>query len=411
MPTACPGLLQVSEMDNIGGSNILAVDDDPVLSDLMRRKMTIEGFEVQIRNSGKAALELLAQTQGEGDGSIRPVELVLLDVEMPDFSGFETLKAIREKHTAIELPVIMVTGRDDSGYMVDALEGGANDYVLKPVDFGVLRARMDAHLALRGMHLALRDSHRSLVHMAKMESVVHLAGGFAKEIRRPMAQIRAGLTDLKTGGADEVKLEGIVENMENAFRDADGIVSQLIASSSSSRLKLGPADLREIAEETVSLVRDGVSMAGLTVEVKPEGKCPPALVAREELKQVLLSIVLNAMQAVQEGGKLVIRIGARKVASDNSIEDSRIGARLHEGEVAACIELEDNGPGMNEEELQRAFDPFYKGRHTGAGSGLGLTVAKKLVELHGGIMLLENRTFGSGLKVSLLLRPKPGARL
>ena len=53
-------------------------------------------------------------------------------------------------------------------------------------------------------------------------------------------------------------------------------------------------------------------MAGLTVEVKPEGKCPPALVAREELKQVLLSIVLNAMQAVQEGGKLVIRIGARE---------------------------------------------------------------------------------------------------
>ena len=58
-----PGPLQGSEMDNIGGSNILAVDDDPVLSDLMRRKMTIEGFEVQIRNSGKAALELLAQTQ------------------------------------------------------------------------------------------------------------------------------------------------------------------------------------------------------------------------------------------------------------------------------------------------------------------------------------------------------------
>lgn len=398
-------------MDDISGCNILAVDDDPVVSDLMRRKLTIDGFKVQSANSGQAAIETIESSRNSEQEDVSPIDLVLLDAEMPGLSGKDTLEAIRGKYTAIELPVIMVTGRDESGFMVESLEAGANDYVLKPVDFGVLKARIKTHLSLRGMHLALRESHRSLVHMAKMESVVHLAGGFAKEIRRPMAQIRAGLTDLKSSGGEGEQFGGVIENMENAFRDADGIVSQLIASSSSSRLQLAPADLREIVEETISLVRDGISLAGLTVEVKPEEKCPPALVSREELKQVLLSIILNSLQAVQSGGKLIVRIGARKVGADCSLEESRIGARLHEGETGACIELEDNGPGMTEEELQRAFDPFYKGRHTGSGSGLGLTVAKKLIELHGGILQVENRTFGSGLKVSLLLRPKPGLRL
>jgi len=398
-------------MDDISGCNILAVDDDPVVSDLMRRKLTIEGFKVQSANSGQAAIELIDASHQPAEEDFSPIEMVLLDAEMPGLSGKDTLQAIRNKFSAIELPVIMVTGRDDSGFMVESLEAGANDYVLKPVDFGVLKARMKTHMSLRGMHVALRESHRSLVHMAKMESVVHLAGGFAKEIRRPMAQIRAGLTDLKSSGEENDVFDGIIENMENAFRDADGIVSQLIAISGSSRLQLAPSDLREIVEETLALIREGISMAGLSVEVKPEEKCPPALVAREELKQVLLSIILNSLQAVQDGGKLIVRVGARKVGVDSSLEESRIGARLHEGETAACIELEDNGPGMTEEELQRAFDPFYKGKHSGKGSGLGLTVGKKLMELHGGFMQVENRTFGSGLKVSLLLRPKPGVRL
>ena len=138
MPTSCPGLLQVSEMDNIGGSNILAVDDDPVLSDLMRRKMMIEGFEVQIRNSGKAALELLAQTQGEGDGSIRPVEMVLLDVEMPVKDGIQTLKELRKSPRYSDIPVIMVTSRTGAKHRKMAAEAGCNGYMGKPFNFPLL---------------------------------------------------------------------------------------------------------------------------------------------------------------------------------------------------------------------------------------------------------------------------------
>jgi signal transduction histidine kinase len=66
---------------------------------------------------------------------------------------------------------------------------------------------------------------------------------------------------------------------------------------------------------------------------------------------------------------------------------------------------------LTEEELQRVYDPFFKGRCAGPGAGLGLTLARHLMELHGGLFTLENRSFGNGAKASLYLRPKPEVRV
>ena len=76
-------------------------------------------------------------------------DLVLLDVEMPEMNGLEVLKRIRQRYSASELPVVMVTGKSRSEEIVDALELGANDYVTKPLDFPVVLARIRTQLALR----------------------------------------------------------------------------------------------------------------------------------------------------------------------------------------------------------------------------------------------------------------------
>ncbi|HYU43938.1 MAG TPA: response regulator [Vicinamibacteria bacterium] len=119
---------------------ILVVDDHSDNRELLTRRLEREGFRVLAAESGHQALTHLK------DGK---VSLILLDVMMPEMSGIEVLQAVREAHSASELPVIMVTAKAQSDDMVEALGQGANDYVTKPIDFPVALARIQAQLRIR----------------------------------------------------------------------------------------------------------------------------------------------------------------------------------------------------------------------------------------------------------------------
>jgi serine/threonine protein kinase/CheY-like chemotaxis protein len=116
---------------------ILVVDDNEMNTDLLRRRLEKRGFWVVTAPSGKEALCLLEQQH---------VDLVLLDVMMPEMNGVEVLEAIRAKQSPTALPVIMATAKSDAVDIVQALDKGANDYVTKPIDIDVLLARIRVHL-------------------------------------------------------------------------------------------------------------------------------------------------------------------------------------------------------------------------------------------------------------------------
>jgi signal transduction histidine kinase len=395
-------------MDSNSQQCVLVVDDDPIITDLMVRKLTVDGFLA----AGACKADDARRCLNEGvpiseDGQFRPVDVILLDIEMPDVSGLDLLKEFRMHKSAIELPIIMVTGRDSTDDVVTALDLAANDYVTKPVDFPVLMARIRTHMALQGLHQQVRNSHRSLIQAAKMESVVHLAGGFAHEIRRPLAKVSMGVANLRQSVADEVDPEDVFESVETALKDADEIVSQLISSSAENRLKLSRVDLGGFVDDMCAMLAEATGIAGISMEVKRENTQPIALMAVDEMRQVFVNIALNAIQSSPEGGKIVIRVGERKVGNSAvDLKSSRIGAKLHPGDMAAAFEIEDAGPGLTPVELQKVFDPFFKGTVSGPGAGLGLTVARQMVELHGGVIEVGNRAFGSGAKVTVLLRQK-----
>jgi diguanylate cyclase (GGDEF)-like protein/PAS domain S-box-containing protein len=129
--------------------SLLIVDDDTLNRDLMHRRLTKRGYNVSLVGDGQGALVWI--------GSHR-VDLVLLDVEMPDMNGLDVLKVLREKYTPAQLPVIMVTGKISSDDMVSALAAGANDYVTKPIDFPVVLARIQTQLSRKHAEEALRES-------------------------------------------------------------------------------------------------------------------------------------------------------------------------------------------------------------------------------------------------------------
>ena len=129
--------------------SILVVDDDAVNRHVFTRWLTRRGHAVQTASSGKEALDLL-QTEA--------IDVVLLDVQMPEMSGLEVLQAIRALEHTRRLPVLMVTANDQSEDMVTALELGADDYITKPVDFTVALARVHTQLLRKRAEDRVRES-------------------------------------------------------------------------------------------------------------------------------------------------------------------------------------------------------------------------------------------------------------
>lgn len=145
------------------GVTVLVVDDMAANRSVLCRQLELHKYGVISVDSGEAALELLTRT--------RP-DIVLLDYMMPNMNGIEVLRHLRANPATVDLPVIMVTARAENQATVDALEAGADDYVTKPIDFSVLRARIDSHLQKQGNASALRRSNAALDEKVTMRSLI-----------------------------------------------------------------------------------------------------------------------------------------------------------------------------------------------------------------------------------------------
>jgi diguanylate cyclase (GGDEF)-like protein len=121
-------------------ATLLLVDDDAMNRDALARRLARSGYKVLTADSGVAALRMVREDR---------IDAVLLDVMMPGMSGLETLRHLRQLRSVADLPVIMVTAKDGSDDVVEALDLGANDYVTKPIDFAVALARIRAQVTTR----------------------------------------------------------------------------------------------------------------------------------------------------------------------------------------------------------------------------------------------------------------------
>ena len=133
---------------------ILIVDDLEANRVLLERSLASAGYRTISAQCGAGALGLLGT---------EPVDLVLLDWMMPGLSGLDTLRAIRESHSQDSLPVIMCTAVGEDENIVEAIESGANDYVVKPISLPVLRARMATHLSRSATIAALEHERDASV--------------------------------------------------------------------------------------------------------------------------------------------------------------------------------------------------------------------------------------------------------
>jgi signal transduction histidine kinase len=207
---------------------------------------------------------------------------------------------------------------------------------------------------------------------------------------------------------DDPNVATILQQMRDAVERADRIVRGLVDFSSQRSLSREPTQLSRVVEEVLLLVKHELTRSNTKVSVRMEKDLPHVFLDMSKFEQVLINLIINAVHAMDGGGAKQIKIRAWSESLEEVVKNQ--GARKREvfrsGDRVVILEISDNGHGIPPADSNRLFDPFFTTKATGVGTGLGLSVARRIVELHGGELTLENRTKEPGAVARLILPTK-----
>jgi signal transduction histidine kinase len=225
-----------------------------------------------------------------------------------------------------------------------------------------------------------KERFRRMLRADRLATIGELAAGAAHEIRNPLTSIRSSLQYLESRcrEANETKLLGVALSETDRI---DEILSALLSFSRPSEIRKEPTDLVALLEESEALVAIQARAKG--IEVRTSFPPEPVVVDADasQLKQVFLNVYLNALQAMEKGGRLTVE-----------------AVPLEKGR--SLVRIVDTGPGISEEALEKVFDPFFTTKK--GGTGLGLSICYTIVKAHGGEIEVRSR-LGAGTTVLVSL--------
>ena len=259
--------------------------------------------------------------------------------------------------------------------------------------------------ALRKSHADLKSAQLQLIQAEKMESIGTLAAGVAHEVKNPLAILQMGVNYLSKKlppGNENITM--VIQEMKDAITRADSITRGLLDFSASKQLVMKPEDFNQLINDTLRLVRHEFSKKRIELAKDFAETVPKVAVERTQIQQVFVNIFVNAVHAMPEGGSLKVRTYVKQMTETTHNEGSRSSAHFWVGDTAVVAEVEDSGSGIPQELLSKIFDPFFTTKPTGVGTGLGLSVSRKIIELHGGTIDIKNKPDGGGVRVTVQLR-------
>jgi signal transduction histidine kinase len=152
--------------------------------------------------------------------------------------------------------------------------------------------------------------------------------------------------------------------------------------------------MNDVVKEALSLATFQLTEGGVEVEEDFAEDLPTVVLDATKVEQVLLNLFINAMHAMRKGGTITVRTRSGIIKGIERNEGVRTGVQMSNGQQFVAVDVEDSGDGLDEKNMANIFDPFYTTKPTGVGTGLGLSVARKIVELHQGMLEIANRKEG-----------------
>lgn len=237
----------------------------------------------------------------------------------------------------------------------------------------------------------MREMEERLSHAERLASIGRFTAGIAHEMNNPIANI-IGLLKITRR---EITDESIREDLDIAIKEAmrcGAIVRDLLLYSRQSPPHKEPLHINSLVEEVVKTIEQSQDLTGIEIIFSPGNDLPAIYADPVQIEQVMRNLILNAIQAIEDKGRI-------------TIETSKEGMNL-------LIKVTDTGKGMDAEEVEKIFYPFYTTKGTGEGTGLGLTVSYGIVQAHGGeIKVKSKKGEGSCFTVKIPISPDLEGRL
>ena len=364
---------------------ILIVEDDVASAELLKLIFSDTGYEVAVVGDGLSAMSDLKE-RGAPD-------VLLLDWMLPEVSGLEVCRWVRERWDELTLPVLMVTARTDSESISAAYKVGASDYITKPFLAAELKRRIAAHLRIKRLIEERERMDEHLREREKLSSLGLLVSGVAHELNNPLSGI-SGYTQLLLLGEEDVqKMEDLRQILSEVER-CKTLIADLLSFARSHPAEHTEVDVAAVLRSTFELRSRDLRGSGIQANLYTDPDLPPVLASAHQLQQVFLHILLNAEQALRSGAGGNLRLSARRAHAAEVTSET-------EAAKWVAVDFYNNGPPIPPDALPHIFDPFYTTKPTEEGTGLGLTVCRRIVQEYGGEVHVESGEAGTTFRVLL----------
>ncbi len=372
-------------------NHILIVDDNEMNRELLSRRLKRNDYSISTATNGRETLELV-ETQN--------FDLILLDIMMPEINGMEVLRIIRQSHSMTELPIIMVTAKGLSDDVVKAFEFGANDYLMKPIDFPVMLARIQTQMRLKQLEEMLKKARDEAINASYAKS--EFLASMSHEIRTPMNSI-IGMADVLIDSDLSNEQKNHVALIQKAGDTLLTLINDILDVSKieAGHLKLENIefDLVKVVEETIAMMKIRTDVKSLDLSTNVSSEVTNVYYGDScRLKQILINLIGNSVKFTAFG-EIVVNI--------------KLNNECH-GKTEILFSVSDTGIGIPFEKKTHIFEKFSQADSSTTrkygGTGLGLAISKKLVEMMGGQIWVESEinigtTFYFTIKVEKLRIP------
>jgi signal transduction histidine kinase len=375
--------------------HILVIDDEPDILDVMVLILSDQGYRVTTASDGLSGLEQCRQT---------PPHILIADIRMPGMTGIEVLEAVKEFDPEIE--IIVCTAFAEMDLAIQALQLDASDFITKPISDHTLNLALSRAKERYTSRKKLQDYARFLerqaanqaqiLHQDKMMSLGRLAASVVHEINNPLSGIlnysRLMTRILKKGALEADQLEKFKRYLNLVETETDRcsqIVSSLLAFSRKSPPAMGPVRVQELLEKCTALSHHKLELHNIILTATVPSNLPVIQADANQLQQCVINLIFNAIDAMPDGGKLIIN--CRFLADTSELS----------------IAVSDTGVGILEDELPHIYEPFFTTKQEGHGVGLGLSTAYGIIERHQGRITVSSRP-GHGTTFTIKLPVKAG---
>jgi len=360
---------------------VLIVDDNPKALAIAKARLKKEMLEILCVENGEHCVEVARKEKPD---------LILLDVDMPDISGFKVCQILKDDAVLCTIPVIFLTASDDNKDRVKGLDLGAVDYVTKPFDVFELRARVRAALRTKQLQDQLATLNHELEERVEqrtseikqlLEQKDAFVNQLSHDLKTPLTPLVALLPMLadRTEDSESKNMLKLVMNNVDYMKNLTEMTLQLAQLNSPNiSLKLERVDLVSEIKNTIDSLLPVFEENSINVV---NNITPPLDVEADRvlIKELINNLVSNAVKYTN---------GVGTVTFNSFLNNGTVG-----------ISITDTGIGMAMEQQKRVFEEFYKAddaRNDRSSAGLGLAICKRIIEKHEGTIRAESSGSGQG---------------